>query len=76
MTDDYLKQLEELRLNLMSTLKTVNSRIFREKRDRGENIPAQASPADDSPVPLHSEVEHSDKGKPASTRSTRRRRGT
>lgn len=74
MADDYLKKLEELRLALMSTLQKTNSIILREKRMRNEDISTETGSPNDPALPLHSEVESTDQGKPATNRRASRRR--
>jgi hypothetical protein len=76
MADDYLKKLESLRLALMNVLSHTNSLIMREKRNRNEDIPSEASQVDDSSLPLHPEVESPDQSKPTANRRASRRRRT
>jgi hypothetical protein len=74
MADDYLKALEEMRLTLMHALSKTNSLILREKRMRNEDISAETGSPDDAALPLHSEVESANQGKPALNRRASRRR--
>jgi len=76
MSDDYLKALEEMRLSLMNMLTRTNALILREKRVKNENISAETGTPDDSAMPLHSEVESPNQGKPSPNRRASRRRSS
>jgi len=74
MADDYLKALEGMRLSLMNMLTRTNALILREKRMQNEDISTEVGSPDDAALPLHSEVESANQGKPALNRRPSRRR--